>query len=117
MMIAGFILSFLFYIVFPFIPGYLAKSYAPLYRFLLNKWYFDELYDFIFVKNIKRIGGFLSSFGDKKIIDGFGPDGIASSISYFAKQASRFQTGYIYHYAFAMLFGLTIFISYFFLRG
>ena len=117
MMIAGFMLSFLFYIVFPFIPGYLAKSYSPLYKFLLNKWYFDELYNFIFVKNIKRIGEFLSSFGDKKIIDGFGPDGIASSISYFAKQASRLQTGYIYHYAFAMLFGLTIFISYFFLRG
>ena len=75
------------------------------------------LYTFIFVKNIKRIGEFLSSFGDKKIIDGFGPDGSASSISYFAKQASRLQTGYIYHYAFAMLFGLTIFISYFFLRG
>ena len=76
-----------------------------------------ELYEFLFVSNIKKIGTFLFNIGDKKIIDGFGPDGISSRVLYFAKQIGRLQTGYIYHYAFAMLFGLTVFISYFFLKG
>lgn len=117
MMIIGLVTSFFFYIVSPSIPKYLASSFKPLYKFLLNKWYFDELYEFLFVANIKKLGSFLSYFGDKKIIDGFGPDGISSRILFFAQQISRLQTGYIYHYAFAMLFGLTIFISYFFLKG
>jgi NADH-quinone oxidoreductase subunit L len=116
-MIIGLVTSFFFYIVSPSIPKYLASSFKPLYKFLLNKWYFDELYEFLFVANIKKLGSFLSYFGDKKIIDGFGPDGISSRILFFAQQISRLQTGYIYHYSFAMLFGLTIFISYFFLKG
>ena len=117
MMIIGFAASFLFYILFPSIPRYLAKTFDPIYKFLLNKWYFDELYEFLFVSNIKKIGTFFFNIGDKKIIDGFGPDGISSRVLYFAKQIGKLQTGYIYHYAFAMLFGLTVFISYFFLKG
>ena len=117
MMIIGLAASFLFYILFPSIPRYLAKTFDPIYKFLLNKWYFDELYEFLFVSNIKKIGTFFSNIGDKKIIDGFGPDGISSRVLYFAKQIGKLQTGYIYHYAFAMLFGLTVFISYFFLKG
>ena len=117
MMIIGLITSFLFYILFPSIPRYLAKTFDPIYKFLLNKWYFDELYEFLFVSNIKKIGTFFFNIGDKKIIDGFGPDGISSRVLYFAKQIGKLQTGYIYHYAFAMLFGLTVFISYFFLKG
>ena len=117
MMIIGLAASFLFYILFPGIPRYLAKAFDPIYKFLLNKWYFDELYEFLFVSNIKKIGTFFFNIGDKKIIDGFGPDGISSRVLYFAKQIGKLQTGYIYHYAFAMLFGLTVFISYFFLKG
>ena len=117
MMIIGLVTSFLFYILFPSIPRYLAKTFDPIYKFLLNKWYFDELYEFLFVSNIKKIGTFFFNIGDKKIIDGFGPDGISSRVLYFAKQIGKLQTGYIYHYAFAMLFGLTVFISYFFLKG
>ena len=117
MMIIGLAASFLFYILFPTIPRYLAKTFDPIYKFLLNKWYFDELYEFLFVSNIKKIGTFFSNIGDKKIIDGFGPDGVSSRVLYFAKQIGKLQTGYIYHYAFAMLFGLTVFISYFFLKG
>ena len=117
MMIIGLAASFLFYILFPSIPRYLAKTFDPIYKFLLNKWYFDELYEFLFVSNIKKIGTFFFNIGDKKIIDGFGPDGISSRVLYFAKQIGKLQTGYIYHYAFAMLFGLTVFISYFFLKG
>ena len=117
MMIIGLAASFLFYILFPSISRYLANTFDPIYKFLLNKWYFDELYEFLFVSNIKKIGTFFSNIGDKKIIDGFGPDGISSRVLYFAKQIGKLQTGYIYHYAFAMLFGLTVFISYFFLKG
>ena len=117
MMIIGLATSFLFYVLFPSIPRYLAKTFDPIYKFLLNKWYFDELYEFLFVSNIKKIGTFFFNIGDKKIIDGFGPDGISSRVLYFAKQIGKLQTGYIYHYAFAMLFGLTVFISYFFLKG
>jgi NADH-quinone oxidoreductase subunit L len=117
MMLTGLATSFFFYIIFPSIPKYLANTFNSLYKFLLNKWYFDELYEFLFVSNIKKLGAFLFNFGDKKIIDGFGPDGVSSRVLYFAKQIGRLQTGYIYHYAFAMLFGLTVFISYFFLKG
>ena len=117
MMIIGLATSFIFYILFPSIPRYLANTFNPIYKFLLNKWYFDELYEFLFVSNIKKLGAFLSNIGDKKIIDGFGPDGLSSRVLYFAKQIGKLQTGYIYHYAFAMLFGLTVFISYFFLKG
>ena len=117
MMIIGLATSFIFYILFPSIPRYLANTFNPIYKFLLNKWYFDDFYEFLFVSNIKKLGAFLSNIGDKKIIDGFGPDGISSRVLYFAKQIGKLQTGYIYHYAFAMLFGLTVFISYFFLKG
>ena len=117
MMIIGLATSFIFYILFPSIPRYLANTFNPIYKFLLNKWYFDEFYEFLFVSNIKKLGAFLSNIGDKKIIDGFGPDGVSSRVLYFAKQIGKLQTGYIYHYAFAMLFGLTVFISYFFLKG
>jgi NADH-quinone oxidoreductase subunit L len=117
MMILGFVVSFLFYIVFPFAPGQVSKTFNPLYKFLLNKWYFDEAYEFIFVRNIKKFGKFLSLTGDKKVIDGLGPDGISFRVLAIAKQVGRLQTGYVYHYAFAMLFGLTIFLSYFFIKG
>jgi NADH-quinone oxidoreductase subunit L len=116
MMVLGLITAIIFYLIYPNIPKFLSNKFNPLYKFLLNKWYFDELYELIFVRNISRIGNFLSNFGDKKVIDGFGPDGISSRVMDIAKQVSRIQTGYIYHYAFAMLIGLMLFITYFFAR-
>ena len=116
MMIIGFILAIIFYIFYKKIPENLSKKFNPIYVFLLNKWYFDEIYEFIFVKNISRFGNYLSKTFDKKIIDGLGPDGISSKVSELAKHIARIQTGYIYHYAFAMLIGLTFFITYFFVR-
>jgi NADH-quinone oxidoreductase subunit L len=116
MMVLGLITAIIFYLIYPSIPKFLSNKFNPLYKFLLNKWYFDELYELIFVRNISRIGNFLSNFGDKKVIDGFGPDGISSRVMDIAKQVSRIQTGYIYHYAFAMLIGLMLFITYFFAR-
>ena len=116
MMVLGLITAIIFYLIYPSIPKFLSNKFNPLYKFLLNKWYFDELYESIFVRNISRIGNFLSNFGDKRVIDGFGPDGISSRVMDIAKQVSRIQTGYIYHYAFAMLIGLMLFITYFFAR-
>ena len=116
MMVLGLITAIIFYLIYPSIPKFLSNKFNPLYKFLLNKWYFDELYELIFVRNISRIGNFLSNFGDKRVIDGLGPDGISLRVMDIAKQVSRIQTGYIYHYAFAMLIGLMLFITYFFAR-
>ncbi|MGB0541655.1 MAG: NADH-quinone oxidoreductase subunit L [Hyphomicrobiales bacterium] len=116
MMVIGLITAVIFYLLYPKVPKFLSSKFNPLYKFLLNKWYFDEIYEFIFIKNISRIGNFLSNFGDKRIIDGLGPDGISLRVMDIAKQMSRIQTGYIYHYAFAMLIGLMLFITYFFIR-
>ena len=116
MMVIGLITAIIFYLLYPKVPKFLSSQFNPLYKFLLNKWYFDEIYEFIFVRNISRIGNFLSNFGDKRIIDGLGPDGISLRVMDIAKQISRVQTGYIYHYAFAMLIGLMLFITYFFIR-
>ena len=117
MMVIGLITAVIFYLLYPKVPKFLSSQFNPVYKFLLNKWYFDEIYEFIFVKNISRIGNFLSNFGDKRIIDGLGPDGISLRVMDIAKQISRIQTGYIYHYAFAMLIGLMLFITYFFIRA
>ena len=116
MMVLGLLTAIIFYLIYPNIPKFLSNKFNPLYKFLLNKWYFDELYELIFVRNISRIGNFLSDFGDKRVIDGLGPDGISLRVMDIAKQVSRIQTGYIYHYAFAMLIGLMLFITYFFVR-
>lgn len=116
MMVIGLITAVIFYLLYPKVPKFLSSQFNPVYKFLLNKWYFDEIYEFIFVRNISRIGNLLSNFGDKRIIDGLGPDGISLRVMDIAKQISRIQTGYIYHYAFAMLIGLMLFITYFFIR-
>ncbi|MDC0418056.1 NADH-quinone oxidoreductase subunit L [Pelagibacteraceae bacterium] len=88
------------------------KLNEPLYNFLLNKWYFDELYDSIFVKPLKLIGSFLWKKGDQNTIDRYGPDGFSRVIKYFSDKAVKFQSGYIYDYAFVMLLGLSFFLTY-----
>ena len=90
----------------------LKQTHKPLYNFLLNKWYFDELYDFLFTKPAKAIGSFFWSKGDVKIIDGFGPNGFAKIIKILSDRAVLFQSGYLYHYAFVILIGLTILLTY-----
>ena len=94
------------------ITNWLANENKPLYNFLLNKWYFDELYDFLFVKPFKRIGVFFWKNVDIKIIDKFGPDGISNLIKIFSNKAVKFQTGYIYQYAFIMLLGFSALLTY-----
>ena len=88
------------------------NSNLPLYNFLLNKWYIDEIYDFIFIKPLKRVGVFFWKKGDQDTIDRFGPDGISKVIKFLSNKAVQFQSGYIYDYAFVMLIGLSALITY-----
>ena len=117
MMGLGFVTAWYFYIKSPETPKALAKDQDMLYKFLLNKWYIDELYDFIFVKPAFWIGRFLWKQGDGRTIDGLGPDGIAARVLDVTRGLGRLQTGYVYHYAFAMLLGIAALTSYFMFGG
>ena len=90
----------------------IVKVNQPLYKFLKNKWYFDELYEVIFIKSSKTIGSFLWKFCDVRIIDGFGPDGISNLIKKFSQKANKFQSGFIYQYAFVMLLGFSALLTF-----
>jgi NADH-quinone oxidoreductase subunit L len=110
-MILGFIGAYIFYIRSPETPKALAEQHRGLYAFLLNKWYFDELYDFLFVRPAKRLGHFLWKKGDGWLIDGFGPDGISARVQDVTGRVVRLQSGYLYHYAFAMLIGVAALVT------
>ena len=110
-MLAGLITAYVFYIARPETPAELARRHEPLYAFLLNKWYFDELYDFLFVKPAQRLGRFLWKKGDGWLIDGFGPDGISARVIDVTSRVVKLQSGYLYHYAFAMLIGVAAFVT------
>ena len=111
-MFLGLLLSVYFYLFGNDIADRLAKMNRPLYLFLLNKWYFDEIYEFFIVKPVKSLGRKLWIVGDGKIIDGFGPDGVGKAILVVTRRAVKFQSGYLYHYAFVMLIGLVTLITY-----
>ncbi|MGH6792870.1 MAG: NADH-quinone oxidoreductase subunit L, partial [Methyloceanibacter sp.] len=110
---AGFAVAWYFYITNPLVPFGLSKRFNGLYKFLLNAWYFDALYDAIFVRPAKRLGHFLWKTGDGTVIDGLGPDGVAARVIDITNRAVKLQSGYIYHYAFAMLIGVALLITYF----
>ena len=112
-MAAGFGVAWYFYITSPLVPFGLAKRFRGAYLFLLNAWYFDALYDALFVRPAKRLGRFLWKTGDGAIIDGIGPDGIAARVIDITNRVVKLQSGYIYHYAFVMLVGVAIIITYF----
>ncbi len=110
---SGIALAYVMYMFAPGLPGAVAGRFQVVYRFLLNKWYFDELYDAVFVRPAFSLGrGFWKS-GDGALIDGIGPDGVAAATLNLARRATRLQTGYLYHYAFAMLIGILILISWY----
>ena len=111
-MAAGFGVAWYFYITNPLVPFGLAKRFRGAYLFLLNAWYFDALYDALFVRPAKRLGRFLWKTGDVAIIDGIGPDGIAARVIDITNRVVKLQSGYIYHYAFVMLVGVAIIITY-----
>ena len=113
MMAIGFAVAWEFYIRNPSLPVELARQQAPLYRFLLNKWYFDELYDLIFVRPTFWLGRVLWRYGDGWLIDGFGPDGVSARVVDVTRNVVRLQTGYLYHYAFTMLIGVAAAVTWF----
>ncbi|CUH80319.1 NADH-quinone oxidoreductase subunit L [Tropicibacter naphthalenivorans] len=116
-MLIGLGTAYLFYIVNPSLPVRLAQQQQPLYQFLLNKWYFDEIYDFLFVQPSKAIGRFFWKRGDTNVIDG-SINGVAMGIvPFFTKLAGRAQSGYIFTYAFAMVIGIAVFITWMTLSG
>ena len=117
MMAIGFLVAFQFYIRRPDLPKSLAAQHDMLYRFLLNKWYFDEIYDFLFVRPALWLGRVLWKGGDGAVIDGLGPDGVSARVLDVTRNVVRLQTGYLYHYAFAMLIGIAALITWFMFAG
>jgi NADH-quinone oxidoreductase subunit L len=110
--VAGIALAYVFYMLAPGIPGWLATRFRGIYLFLLNKWYFDELYDAIFVRPAQRLAAVFWKTGDARIIDGM-PNGAAALAVGVARGAVRIQTGRVANYAFAMIIGLVLFVSLF----
>ena len=104
-------ISFYLFIINKRVVEELVRMNRPLYLFLKNKWCFDELYDYIFVSSSKRIGKFLWKKIDESIIDRFGPDGISQLIKNFSIRAVKFQSGFIYQYAFVILIGFSILLT------
>src|SRR4051794_23675634 len=117
MMLIGFLLALWFYILDTRRPVELARQQPLLYDFLLNKWYFDELYDRIFVRPAMWLGRLLWKVGDGRIIDGLGPDGIAARVIDVTRGVVRLQTGYVYHYAFVMLIGAAALFTWYLVSG
>ena len=105
-------ISYYLFIINKNISKYLVEENKNIYNFLINKWYFDNIYDYIFVQPAKKIGIFLWKFVDLKTIDRLGPDGISNLIKFLSAKAVKFQSGYIYHYAFVMLIGVSILLTY-----
>ncbi|MFD2261301.1 NADH-quinone oxidoreductase subunit L [Lacibacterium aquatile] len=115
--LCGIALAWYSYIRRPAFAVEVKESFHGLYTFLLNKWYFDEVYHFLFVRPSLWIGRVLWKGGDGAIIDRFGPNGVAWLTVFLSKRASTLQSGYVYHYAFAMLIGVVAFVSWYLLRG
>jgi NADH-quinone oxidoreductase subunit L len=108
--VTGFLIAVIFYLWRPGAAKAMAKG--PVWAFLYNKWYFDELYDFVFVKVARAVGDFFWKVGDQKVIDGLGPDGVAATSNLFARVLRRVQTGFVYHYSFIMLIAAVAFGAY-----
>ncbi len=117
MLIGGFVVAYYLYIAKPGTAERWADANQPLYRFLLNKWYFDELYDRIFVRPAFWLGRLFWHGGDEAIINRFGPDGVAGTVLVTTDRVVKFQSGYVYHYAFVMMMGLALIITYFLVGG
>jgi NADH-quinone oxidoreductase subunit L len=113
--VGGVALAYLFYMAAPGLPARTASALRPLYLFSLNKWYFDELFDRVFVQPARVIGHGLWKGGDGAIIDRLGPDGLAATTQGASRRTSALQSGYLYHYAFAMLIGVVVLVTWYIL--
>lgn len=110
-MLIGFVVAWISYIRAPEMPKALAARHRGLYQFLLNKWYFDELYDFLFVRPARWLGRLFWKGGDGWLIDGFGPNGVSARVLDVTNRVVKMQSGYLYHYAFAMLIGVAALVT------
>ncbi|MDQ0468892.1 NADH-quinone oxidoreductase subunit L [Labrys wisconsinensis] len=117
MMLIGFATAWYMYIRDPRVPVALAEQNPFLYRFLLNKWYFDELYDWLLVRPAMRLGRFLWKKGDGWTIDGLGPDGVSARVVDVTNRVVKLQSGYLYHYAFTMLIGVAALFTWYMFGG
>ena len=115
--LAGIALSYVYYMVKPELPALTARRFPAIYALFYNKWYFDEIYDAVFVKPALAIGRLFWKKGDGATIDGLGPDNIAARAQDMAGVLMRFQSGYLYHYAFVMLVGVAALVTYFMLTA
>ena len=116
-MLLGLAIAWYMYVLRPETPAELARRHQPLYQFLLNKWYFDEVYDFLFVRPAMWVGRTLWKLGDGNTIDGF-LNGVAMGIvPWLTRFAGRIQSGYLFHYAFVMLIGVSLIITWFAVGG
>ncbi len=113
----GIAIAWYYYMFRTDLPARTARALGGIYRFVYNKWYFDELYDVLFVRMAHTVGRGLWKDGDGAVIDGVGPDGIAAAARNLAAKASRLQTGYVYHYAFAMLIGVFGLVTWYLFRS
>jgi NADH-quinone oxidoreductase subunit L len=109
--VSGLVFAIIFYLVFPSVPRRMARNGGPMHSFLSHKWYFDEIYNFVFVKGTAALGDLLWK-ADKKIIDGVGPDGVTSVAKAGAGGLSKLHTGYIFHYAFVILLSAVVFVAF-----
>jgi NADH-quinone oxidoreductase subunit L len=108
----GLLAAWYYYVLHEGLGARIAARKGPLWTFLYNKWFFDELYDATFVRGAKALGDLFWKVGDQKLIDGLGPNGVAALSSVAGRATGRLQTGYVYHYAFVMLLGIAGLLSY-----
>ncbi|WP_343562919.1 NADH-quinone oxidoreductase subunit L [Kiloniella sp. b19] len=111
--VLGIVAAYVFYMFVPSLPETFVRIFRPVHAFLFNKWYFDELYDVLFVRPTKALGRVFWKGGDEAIIDAYGPNGAVSLTRVISAQVSKLQSGYVYHYAFAMLIGVVGLITWY----
>jgi NADH-quinone oxidoreductase subunit L len=116
-MVVGFVTAWYFYIKEPSMPGKFTSTFRFAHALSFNKWYFDELYNILFVKASMKLGMIFWKRGDENIIDRYGPDGVSAAVVRVAQKFKQYQTGYLYHYAFVMLIGLSAFVTFFVMGG
>ena len=107
-------LAIIAYLIIPSLPARVVSMARPIHSLFFNKWFFDELYDLLFVRASVRFGTFLWVKGDKQTIDAFGPDGLSGLVLNGSNKLSKLQSGYVYHYAFAMMIGVVMLLSWYF---
>jgi NADH-quinone oxidoreductase subunit L len=110
--VIGAVIAWYVYVLKESLGAAIAARKGPIWSFLYNKWYFDELYEFVFVRGAKALGDLFWKGGDQKLIDGLGPNGVAWVSAQLGKRIGRFQSGYVYHYAFVMLVGVAGLLGY-----